>query len=89
MAITATGRSVEGIIKSVDAERRLMSVTVPSIQMTAADVPVLKDALVIIDGKASSCGFEKAGMSVTLQMCAESEKSLIVGFDAKNMAPKP
>jgi hypothetical protein len=76
-------------MKGIDAERRLMSVTVPSLQMTAADVPVLKDAPVIIGGKASKLADLKAGMSVTLQMCAESEKSLIVGVDAKNTAPKP
>jgi RNA polymerase sigma factor (sigma-70 family) len=83
VAITAIGQPVEGFIKSIDAEKNLMSVTIPSIQMTATEVSVSKEARVVIDGKVCKLADLKAGMSVTLQMCAESERSLIVGVAAK------
>jgi RNA polymerase sigma factor (sigma-70 family) len=86
VSITAIGRSVEGIIKSVDAERNLMSVTIPSIQLTATEVSVSMEAKVAIDGKACKLADLKAGMAVTLQMCAESDKSVIVGVTATKAA---
>jgi RNA polymerase sigma factor (sigma-70 family) len=89
VAITAIGRSVEGIIKSVDAERNLMSVTIPSIQLTTTEVSVSMEAKVVIDGKACKLADLKAGMAVTLQMCAESDKSVIVGVTATKAAKGP
>ncbi len=89
VAITAIGRSVEGIIKSVDAERNLMSVTVPSVQLTTTEVSVSMEAKVVIDGQACKLADLKAGMAVTLQMCAESDKSVIVGVTATKAAKGP
>jgi RNA polymerase sigma factor (sigma-70 family) len=83
VAITAAGPKVDGILKSANAEKSTISVTIPTAHMTTVDTRVARDAKVTIDGKAFQLADLKAGMRVTLQMSAEPEQSLILGITAE------
>jgi RNA polymerase sigma factor (sigma-70 family) len=86
VAVTASGPKVEGVVKNLNAEKNTIGVSIPSVQVTAECVPVAVDAKVVIDGKQGKLSDLKAGMRVTLQMCAEMEKSLVIGITTGNAA---
>jgi RNA polymerase sigma factor (sigma-70 family) len=80
LAVTAAGPNVEGLVEAVNAEANTIGVRIPSVQITAQCVPVAVDAKVVIDGKKSKLSDLKVGVRVTLQMCAEMDKSLVIGI---------
>jgi RNA polymerase sigma factor (sigma-70 family) len=88
LGIKAYGAKVDGVLKSVDAEKNTVSVNILNAQMTAEQVSVAKDAKVVIDGKEGKLSDLKTGMRVTLQMSAEPEQSLIVGVTKEKAARK-
>jgi hypothetical protein len=88
LGIKAYGAKVDGVLKSVDAEKNTVSVNILNAQMTAERVSVAKDAKVVIDGKEGKLSDLKTGMRVTLQMSAEPEQSLIVGVTKEKAAGK-
>ncbi|MBI3408316.1 MAG: hypothetical protein HY040_08165 [Planctomycetes bacterium] len=89
VAVTASGPKVEGIIKAVDADKNTIGINIPSIQMTAEGVRVANDARVVIDGREAKLSDLKPGMRVTLQMCAETDRSLVVGIATDTAAKEP
>ena len=73
--VTAMGPKIEAVIKTVNTETHSVGVRIPGLQITADCVPVAADAKVLIDGKDAELGDLKAGMHVTLQMCARRTRA--------------
>jgi RNA polymerase sigma factor (sigma-70 family) len=71
--IYAAGPKVGGVVKTIDAERGIVS-------LGAQDIKVADHAVVLIDGKPGKLTDLRAGMPVTLQLSAETERSLVVGI---------
>jgi len=71
--IYAAGPKVGGVVKTIDADRRIVS-------LGAEGITVADHAVVLIDGKHGKLADLRAGMRVTLQMSAETEPSLVVGI---------
>jgi hypothetical protein len=86
VAVTAQGTKVAGIVKIVNPERKTISVHIPSVQMTTEGVPVAMDAKVLIAGREAMLSDLKTGMLVTLQMCAEIDRSEVVGISTQETA---
>jgi RNA polymerase sigma factor (sigma-70 family) len=80
VSVTALGPQVEGIIRRVDARGNTITARIPNIQMTVENTPVAKDAKVIIDGRQGKLDDLQPGMLVTLQMCAEADRGVVVGI---------
>ena len=80
LEIDAYGSTVKGVLRAIDPAKNTVSVAIPSIQMTAEGVQVADYAKVVIDGKESKLSDLKAGMPVTLRMCAEPEQSTIIAI---------
>jgi len=75
--INAAGPKIGGVVKTIDADRRKVSVG-------AAGFTLADHAVVLIDGKLGKLTDLRAGMRVTLQMSAETEPSLVVGITTVN-----
>ena len=86
IAVTALGPKVEGVMKSVKADKNSISFWITRDHMTAQGVPVASDAKVVIDGKQGKLADLQAGMLVTLRMCAESDKSEVVAISSGKAA---
>jgi WD40 repeat protein len=86
LGVMAFGPRVEGVVKTVNAERNTISILNPDI--TALGVPVAKDTKVVIDGTRARFSDLKAGMRITLQMSAETEQSLVIAITAGKVATK-
>jgi RNA polymerase sigma factor (sigma-70 family) len=71
--IYAAGPKVGGVVKTIDADRRIVS-------LGAEGIAVADHAVVLIEGKHGKLADLRAGMRVTLQMSAETEPSLVVGI---------
>jgi RNA polymerase sigma factor (sigma-70 family) len=71
--IYAAGPKVGGVVKTIDADRRIVS-------LGAQGITVADHAVVLIEGKHGKLADLRAGMRVTLQMSAETEPSLVVGI---------
>src|SRR5262249_12097154 len=71
--IYAAGPKVGGVVKLIDADRRIVSLDRESI--TVAD-----HAVVLIEGRHGKLADLRAGMRVTLQLSAEMEPRLVVGI---------
>jgi len=83
--ITALGPKVQGVVKSVNADKRTISVNILGANLIAEAVPVVGDAKVVIDGAVGKLSELKAGMRVTLQMSGEPEQSLVIGITKEAM----
>jgi len=98
--IIAFGPTVEGVLKTVNAEKKTISIHFPITHLTSEAVPVAKDATVLIGrepklvGENMVFGTEaklsdlRAGMHVTLQMSADPDQSLVVGIRVEKTSQK-
>ncbi len=85
VGVMASGPKVEGVVKTLDAAKNTISVSILNAHLTAQGVPVAKDAKVVINGTVGKLSDLKAGMRVTLQMSADPDQSLVVGITAGKM----
>ena len=58
-------------------------VHIKNTHLAAEDVSVAKDAPILINGKQARLADLKPGMRVSLQMSAETDKSVVVGIRAR------
>jgi RNA polymerase sigma factor (sigma-70 family) len=78
--ITAKGPRVDAVVRAVDAMKGRITVRIKDTHLTAPDVTVAKNARVILDGHDGKLSDLRVGMTVTLQMSAESEPGFVVGI---------
>jgi hypothetical protein len=78
--ITATGQWIDAVVRAVDATKNRLSVRVKDTPLSAQDVPVAKNAKVVFDAQESKLSDLRVGMTVTLQMSAESDPGFVVGI---------
>jgi RNA polymerase sigma factor (sigma-70 family) len=77
--VRAEGPQVEGVLKTVDPDRRTLSVRLRNVPLTVPDLPVADGAEVQVGGKAGRLADLKAGMRVTLRLAADPESNRVVG----------
>jgi RNA polymerase sigma factor (sigma-70 family) len=82
VGVRAAGPTVECLLKAVDTARRTLTVNLPHQHLTIKDLPLAKDAKVLLNGKEAGLADLKAGTRVTLQMGAETDTNLVVGVRA-------
>lgn len=83
VGIKAAGPKVAAIVRSVQIDKRTLALNVQNTHLVAEGVAVAADADIMIDGKKSTLADLKAGMQVTLQMSAESERSFVIGVTTR------
>jgi RNA polymerase sigma factor (sigma-70 family) len=71
--IYAAGPKVGGVVKMIDADRRIVS-------LGAEGITVADHAVVLIEDRHGKLADLRAGMRVTLQLSAETEPRLVVGI---------
>jgi hypothetical protein len=74
------GPKVHGIVVGVDARRHTLTLNVKNTHLSVPDVPVAAQAKITVGGKDATLADLKPGMSVVLQMTAETDRSLIIGI---------
>jgi len=88
VGIEAIGPRVEAVLAAVDAPRNTIAVNIRNTHLTAGNVLVAPDVKVVLDGKPASLADLKPGLRVTLQMSAESDRSLVVGITTRKVPRK-
>jgi RNA polymerase sigma factor (sigma-70 family) len=79
VGVRAGGPTLEGVLKAVDVARRTVTINLRHQHLTVKDLPVAKDAKVLLNGKEVRLADLKPGSRVALQMGAETDTNLVVG----------
>jgi RNA polymerase sigma factor (sigma-70 family) len=78
--VTAAGPKVDAVVRAVDGTRNRITVRVKDTHLAAQDVPVARNAKVVLGGQEGKLSDLRVGMTVTLQMSAESDPGFVVGI---------
>jgi RNA polymerase sigma factor (sigma-70 family) len=78
----AEGPNVDAVVRSVDPERRTVTIRLKELGLVVEKLPVAEGAAVQVGGKAATLGELRPGMRVSLRMAAETDRSRVVGIEA-------
>ncbi len=81
--IKAAGPKVSATVKSVQLDKRLLTLDIHNTNLVIDGTAVAADAEIVIDGKKAAFTELQAGMRVTVEMSAEFEGSCVVGVTAR------
>jgi hypothetical protein len=80
VGVKAAGPKVAASVKAVHIDKRTLSLDVSALHLVAADVAIAPDAAVIIAARTAKLSDIRPGMTVMVQMSAETEGSYVVGM---------